>query len=197
MGRIHISEEELRDAWKKYETARKIAKVYKCHYNTILNRSREYGIEMALGPKSRARARSSSVSNFFRTHTGAVPEAYKELADLSHCTESALKNYAYRRRLAAKQVLNQQPWRHTGRSVDWIDIKGARVPDRAFDVVRSYISKWGNIRFVVKMRAGGVHVFKMSAEHLRRLYDIKISWNHRDCNSLGSSGNCYNGAFTK
>lgn len=170
MARVSINEAELRQAWHKYETSERIADHYGCHFNTILNRSRKYGIDMKLGPKSRACARKSSVSRFFATYDGALPNTIGEIAEISGCSKDAIRNYSYRRRKEAKTLLGRQPWRHTGAPVLWEDIKGSRIPDHAFDVVRAILSQYGSIKFEVRLKTGSVHVFKMTASQFKRLY---------------------------
>ena len=57
--------------------------------------------------------------------------------------------------------------------VVWRDIKGARVPDVAFDTVMAYVGQSGIIKFHVRLMDGSVHVFRYTAEQLENLYEKK------------------------
>ncbi len=169
---ILFTKSQLVTLFEHFETVGEIANFVGCHRNTILRWARHWNIPMKRGPKSKAIAKRSTVGQFFREYQGDIPRTYADLAELSGCTKDALRNYAYRMRKQSKALIQQQPWRNTGRVRMWTDIRGHRIPDKAFDIVRCRMSKFGTIHFEVRLKTGDVHVFRLTSDKLRRMYAL-------------------------
>lgn len=157
-----------------YQTAQKIAIALGAHPQTVRKYLREYGIQTKRGPKSRSkRINSAKFGQWLRGYTGgSLPNSITELSEISGVSKNAVRNYLWRNRRKTKLYLSSVPWNKT-EIVVWKDIKGQRIPDVAFDVVRSYVGQSGIIKFHVRLMDKSVHVFRYTLKELKDLYEEK------------------------
>lgn len=126
---------------------------------------------MKTGPKGKSKEHRAKFAKWFYKFEGELPKRIVDIMEISGCTRNEVSSYMYRLRLASRNLINEQPWRHNGPPVLWKDISGKSIPDKAFDVVRASISRFGSMRFTVRLLTKDVHVFKITGQGLKNLYD--------------------------
>lgn len=144
------------------------------HPQTVRKHARHYGVHIGRGPKRHStRSNPAQFGEWLREYTGGpLPSSIKGLSELSGISEDAIRNHLYRLRKQARGVLGDKLWENEG-IVVWKDIKGARIPDIAFDTVMAYVGRSGVIKFHIRLMDGSVHVFRYTAEQLEDLYEKK------------------------
>jgi hypothetical protein len=158
------------EAWRYYRTAEKVAKFMKCSRPTVYNYAKYHNIKLKQGPKRGSPVKQTKLKKYLLQHRDAMSLPSAEIARRAGVSYNTVKCYTYRLRLKARQVVGSQPWRHTGPPHLLVDVNGVRVPDRAFDVVRAFISRWGSIQLMVRCKTGGQYTFRYSAIELEDVY---------------------------
>ena len=168
------SKEFLQECLQKWETAPKMAHHLGAHPQTVRKYLREYGLQQKRGPKQRSkRSNSAKFGEWLRSNPNRrLPSSITELSEISGLSKHAIRNYLWRLRRGTKLYLNSSPWK-SSEVVVWTDIKGTRIPDVAFETVRSYVGQSGVTKFHVRLMDGSVHVFKYSTDELKKLYETK------------------------
>ena len=171
---LQWSKEFLQEQVKKYQTAPKIAQATGTHPQTVRRYLRQYGLQQKRGPKSRSkRVNSAKFGEWLRSYTGGkLPSSITELSSLSGLSRDSIRNYLWRKRQKTRLYLTSQPWEQAD-IVVWTDIKGDRIPDVAFDIVRSYVGQSGITKFHIRLMDKSVHVFRYTLKELKDLYTKK------------------------
>ena len=157
------------ELWEQYHTAANVAKVVGCSPQTAYKYGHKYGVKIKSGPTRFSRP--TKLKTYLNEHPEAMSLPPSVIAREAGVSMDAVKSYTYRMRRRSRRVVNAQPWRHNGPPHILYDVNGVPIPDRAWDVVRAYISKWGNVKFVVTLKTGKSHEF------LYRAYDIEEVFN--------------------
>lgn len=176
MGRdaYHWTKQEVLELMKKLKTAGLVAKELNVSLSWVYRKLKEANYKGKPGPKRGASRGHSTFGNWLRENPDLkLPRSPSKLAKMSGCTESAVRNYMYHERRKSREIVKNKPWFSEGGKVHlWTDIRGAKIPDRAFKEVYTSLSSMGRIKFVVRLKSGGqVRIFYLTSYELEEMYD--------------------------
>lgn len=157
---------KLKDEGK---TQREIAKILNCSLSSIYRRCKKHGIKFRKGPEKNKRW--SSFSKWLKENPDVtLPHSVSKIAEITGCTEKAIKNYIGRERWRSRDLIKAKPWEQAS-GIIWKSTRGFEISDRAFKDVHGAVSWTGRMRFTVELKDKSVHIFLLSAKQLEEMYE--------------------------